>query len=201
MAGVKLLLIRHPQPLGAEGLCYGQHDLEAEIDPVALEALREQLSALGVNLGGPVLGAEAGATSKAMSGEFSGPNTPLWSSPLRRCRILAEALHPSPRFDDRLMELNFGLWEGRPWEAIPRAELDAWAADVTGYAPPGGESAKDLNRRLGAFLSEHGAETMVLVTHAGVIRTLLARAAGQAVSEWLNWPVGFGSLTHCEIPA
>ena len=62
-------------------------------------------------------------------------------------------LHPMPKIDDRLAEMNFGDWEGRPWDSIPRLEIDAWAADVAGYAPPGGESPRDLQRRALDFVA------------------------------------------------
>lgn len=85
---------------------------------------------------------EVAATARRLRDELPThlPDLPLWTSPLRRCRELAAALHPAPREDGRLMEMDFGAWEGLAWDAIPRAELDAWAADVAGFAPPGGES-------------------------------------------------------------
>ena len=56
------------------------------------------------------------------------------------------------RFDARLAELDFGHWEMQSWDGIPRAEVDAWAADVAHYRPGGGESVagRDIeNKRFG----------------------------------------------------
>ncbi len=119
MNNMILHLIRHPKPRIANGICYGRLDLLAENSAVVADKLQLELPA----------------------------GLPLWSSPLLRCRELAECLHPQPMFDERLAEMNFGEWEGRPWDDIPRAQLDAWAADVAGYIPPGGESALALQHR------------------------------------------------------
>jgi len=170
MAALTLYLIRHPRPLIAAGICYGQLDVEAENPAATAERLRAELP----------------------------PGLPVWSSPLQRCRTLAEALHPAPQIDARLMELNFGAWEGRPWDAVPRAELDAWAADVAGYASPGGESPRQLQARVLDFVADLGAGEHVLVTHAGVIRTLLAQAAGENIAAGLQRTADYGSLTRLD---
>jgi alpha-ribazole phosphatase len=171
MAALTLYLVRHPRPLIAPGVCYGQLDVEAENPAPIVTRLRAELP----------------------------PGLPVWSSPLQRCRTLAEALHPAPRIDVRLMELNFGAWEGRPWDAVPRAELDAWAADLEGYAPPGGESPLDLQRRVLAWVGELAAGAHVLVTHAGVIRVLSAAASGESLAADLRRPsADYGSLTLLE---
>ena len=43
--------------------------------------------------------------------------------------------------------MDFGRWEGLPWSAVPRAELDAWAADLMHARPHGGESVAMLLAR------------------------------------------------------
>lgn len=125
---------------------------------------------------------------------------PVWSSPLRRCRDLAERLHPQPIIDHRLAEMHFGDWEGRRWDDIPRAELDAWAADVAGYAPPGGESPRDLQRRALDFVASLDVPEAVIVTHAGVIRTLLAHWQGLPPERWTELNFAYGSCTVVDVP-
>lgn len=160
-----LHLIRHPEPLIEPGICYGRLDILAKNVKTAAERLRAELP----------------------------PDLPVWSSPLRRCRELAELLHPTPVFDRRLAEMDFGRWEGRLWDSIPRAELDAWAADIAGYAPPGGESPRQLQRRALEFVSELSVPEAVLVTHAGVIRMLLAAQRNLPVDQWLEQPVAYAA--------
>jgi alpha-ribazole phosphatase len=155
-----LYLIRHPQPLVAPGICYGRTDLA--VDPA------EQTRVAGALL--PGLPADVA----------------LWSSPLQRCaglaRKLAVALGCSdPKYDARLAELDFGAWEMRAWSTIVRAEIDAWANDVSGYPPGGGESVLQMAQRVHAFDAEvllGSAPNLIVVCHAGTIRLLQACRRG-----------------------
>jgi len=103
-----------------------------------------------------------------------------------------------PLFDERLAEMNFGDWEGQAWDDIPRTQLDAWAADVAGYAPPGGESPLSLQRRALDFVADLNVPEAVIVTHAGVIRTLLAHWVELDDSEWLSVSPDYLSVTTVE---
>lgn len=167
---MRLFLIRHPVPQVAAGTCYGRSDLPLADDPLACaEALR------------PLLPSDA----------------PLYSSPLRRCRELAELLHPAPRFDARLVELDFGAWEMRAWDAIDRAALDAWAADPLHFAPPGGEAVAALRRRVRDFLASVEDEA-VLVAHAGVMKLCAAELAGLPPERWFAMKFDYGTATLIE---
>lgn len=167
-----LHLIRHPKPCIAPGICYGRLDLSAENPAAVADKLRPELPG----------------------------DLPLWSSPLRRCRELAECLHAQPLFDERLAEMNFGEWEGQAWDNIPRAQIDAWAADVAGYAPPGGESPLSLQRRALDFVASLSVPEAIIVTHAGVIRTLLAHWQGLPPERWTELVFAYGSCTRVEVP-
>ncbi len=153
--------MRHLRPAVAEGICYGVTDLDlAEGHEAALEGLLERLPAI----------------------------TAIATSPLRRCRILAEAIAArhgvTARADPRLMEMDFGAWEGLAWNEIPRAELDAWAADFWNARAHGGESVAQLQARTRAALAEYRAAPghHLLVTHAGVIKAALA--TGPRAEDW-----------------
>ena len=167
-----LHLIRHPKPVVESGICYGRLDLEAENAATVAERLRAELP----------------------------PGLPVWSSPLRRCRTLAEYLHPAPQVDERLVEMDFGRWEGLRWDAVPRAELDAWAADIAGYAPPGGESPRALQGRALDFVASLTVPEAVIVTHAGVIRTLLAHWQDLPPTAWPQLVFAYGSRTTVAVP-
>ena len=162
-----LHLIRHPRPIVAAGTCYGRRDVAAENPAPAAERLRAVLPA----------------------------GLPVWSSPSRRCLALAQLLADQPVADARLMEMNFGDWEGRPWDDIPRDQLDAWAADIAGYAPPGGESPLQVQARVLDFVAELRVPAAVLVTHAGVIRMLLARQRGLTLAQSLKLDIPYASHT------
>lgn len=169
---MRLYLIRHGVPVVEAGRCYGHLDVPA----LSVEATAGTLSTI------------------LPSG------CPLWSSPLRRCRDLAVRLHAQPIIDSRLAEMDFGAWEGRRWDDIPRAELDAWAADVAGYAPPDGESPRQLQQRALDFVASLNVPEAVIVTHAGVIRTLLAHWQGLPPERWTELNFAYGSCTRVDVP-
>jgi alpha-ribazole phosphatase len=146
-----LILARHTRPAVA-GTCYGRSD-----------------AALA-----PSFAAEA----EALLAELP-EIARIATSPLARCRRLADALGDRLGLpvaaDPDLAEMDFGAWEGRPWDAIPAAELDAWAADLLGARPHGGESVAMLLARTRRALARlRGAPGAGLaITHAGVIRAAL----------------------------
>mgnify|MGYP000945635023 CR=1 FL=1 len=172
---MQVFLIRHPVPAIAPGICYGQLDVPALEVEAAAAALRTQIDS----------------------------RHPLFSSPLQRCRALAEALHPAPRFDERLMEMHFGDWEGQAWEAIDRRALDAWAADLLHHVPPGGESAATLQSRTVACLDAiagEGHAACVVVTHAGAMRAALGHARGLPAEEWSQLKFAYGACVSVQWP-
>ena len=171
---MQVFLIRHPEPLIDPGICYGRLDVDC-VDPSPL----------------------AGRLKPLLP-----PDAPVFSSPLRRARRLAEALDPRARLDGRLAEIDFGAWEGRPWDRIDRAALDAWAADALGFTPPGGEAVASLQARAGDFIDSIATLELphaAVVTHAGVIRALLARCRRVPYPEWMRLSIAFGSLTVLDI--
>ena len=168
---MQVFLIRHPRPIIGRGICYGRLDVDCEDPhPIAL-GLRPQIPA----------------------------DTPVISSPLRRARVLAQALDPCASIDERLSEIDFGEWEGRPWDDIDRAALDAWAADVLNYTPPGGESVADLQRRVldfAVWLEQQTMPNIAVVAHAGVLRVLVGRWRQLPPETWTQLAFEFGSLTE-----
>lgn len=165
-----MILLRHTRPAGAEGLCYGRTDLPP----------------------GPDLPAEAARLAAALP-----PVARIVTSPLTRCARLAATLAAARGLplavEPRLVEIDFGAWEGRAWAAIPRAEIDAWAADLLYARPHGGETVAELAARAAeglAAAAAAGPGPVLVVAHAGVIRAALAPQLGPAA--WQH-PVGFGS--------
>ena len=113
----------------------------------------------------------------------------VYSSPLARCRETAEAI-AEPRgldvsFDDRLLEIGFGDWTGRPLRALARTKL--WGAvqstpSRVRFPGAGGESFLEAVRRSAEAVEEiaaaHRRSTVAVVSHGDVIRLLLAHLAG-----------------------
>jgi broad specificity phosphatase PhoE len=106
------------------------------------------------------------------------------ASPLARTMETARLLlGRAPATDARLIEMDWAGWEGRELPDL-RAELGdlmaAWEAKGLDFKAPGGESPREVQRRLAPLLSEIAiSETPTLaVTHKGVIRALYALATG-----------------------
>ncbi len=146
----------------APGICYGRLDL-----PLHADAQEQTARVIGL-----------------LSG--FGPAT-LHASPALRCRGVAEGLAAAygsaPQFDDRLLEMDFGAWEGVAWDDVPRAALDRWAADLQGFAAPGGETGAALVARVSAFHQDlvTSGRDCVVVSHGGPLKVLRALLAGGAV--------------------
>jgi probable phosphoglycerate mutase len=106
------------------------------------------------------------------------------ASPLKRTAETAEALTGGPvARDDRLVEMDWAEWEGNTLAAL-RAELGdlmvAWESRGLDFHAPGGESPRDVQRRVAPLLAEIAARDtpVAAVTHRGVIRAIYALASG-----------------------
>jgi alpha-ribazole phosphatase len=93
--------------------------------------------------------------------------------------------------------MNFGQWEGQAWKQIERAQIDAWAADVVNFTPPGGESVRMLaNRALDAVASLDFSSDVVMLTHAGIIQVLTKLLRKQALANFSDTRVEYASITR-----
>lgn len=106
------------------------------------------------------------------------------ASPLARARETATVLAPRPfTVDAALIEMDWGEWEGETLENLKARHGAAFAANSArglDFRPPGGESPRDVQERVVAWLIRNTThETpLVAVTHQGVIRPVLALASG-----------------------
>ena len=108
----------------------------------------------------------------------------VYTSPLRRARDSASALGLRPLASVReLAEMNWGRWQGRRLAEL-RAELGQAMADNEArgldFRPPGGESPRQVRKRLRRWLARRArvGRPLVCVTHKGVIRAALSLATG-----------------------
>ncbi len=173
---MKLILIRHPQPEVAAGICYGKTDLPLRESAFATEQVVHNWALV------------------------QAPSH-MVCSPLVRCTRLGAALaalHPNTAltFDTRLQELDFGSWEMQPWDSIGKSAMDAWIA--SGFdALHGGESLQALDARVASWLqdvqSTYAADqTLWVITHAGVIRSILRQKNICNFEESLKYPIAYG---------
>ena len=126
---------------------------------------------------------EAGRLANWLAEE---PIERIFTSPLERAvetaRPIASALSLELRFCDAAVELDFGEWTGR---TIAELEADPlWKRFNTARCStraPGGELMAEAQGRMTAAIEElravHPGESIVLVSHADVIRAALAHYA------------------------
>ena len=122
------------------------------------------------------------------------PDAPVVSSDLVRARATADAIQGArPRLADvtGLREINFGAWELRSASELYADDpvtASAYWDDPSDVRPPGGESFRDLARRVNAAVDRviraaDGSSDVIAVAHFGVILTQLHRARGVSVKQ------------------
>lgn len=167
---MKLYIWRHPKPLAASGICLGQTDMG--VHPRKLKRLANQIQRFVRRHNLPKV---------------------IWVSPLQRSLKVGELLakrgfdyHVAPD----LIELDFGEWDGRPWEDIPKQEIDNWCDNFAQSAPYNGESVEQLFTRVENWLKSHEASMPILaVGHAGWINVAKMLAAEKGVPQVAaDWP-------------
>lgn len=191
--GARLWLVRHAQPLVAPGVCYGALDLRA--DPAATADSAQRLAA---------------ALPQRLR---------VSHSPLQRCEQLAHALlalRPDLALKTApdLVEFNFGCWEGRAWDAIARADIDAWTAQFADYRPGGGDNLVAMLARVASALhaaQQYGAQAgdgvadVLWITHAGVARCVqwllnAPRGSMPRADQWPRHAPGYGEWLCFALP-
>ena len=141
---------------------------------------------------------------KKLDYEYRYPGTQVvFTSPLKRCTETCRILYPAqnPLSIANLSECNFGEWEGKTAEELKRdPDFEKWLAGDNSVKPPRGESNADFTRRICRMfesvvegLMKTGTTESVIVTHGGVIMTLLA-VYGLPQAKPFEWTMdnGFG---------
>ncbi|MCW9708063.1 alpha-ribazole phosphatase [Fodinibius salsisoli] len=170
-----LFLIRHTTPDIEEGICYGQKDIDLA------DSFPDELKKLGAKL------------------PENYPDFPIHSSPLKRCRELAQQLAKQQvTTDSRLKELDFGAWEGRAWDDIDPEQLQPWMQNFVEVACPGGESYRQLYDRAVDWWQEviqleH--KQVLVISHSGVIRCIISHILEVPLKNSFRLSIDYGSVT------
>ena len=120
------------------------------------------------------------------------PVVRVFSSPLQRAyntaAPIAAAHDLTVDVDGRLIELDYGEWDGQELGSVPAEEWAAWRTDPD-FAPPGGERLSDVSARVAAFCAEvfeqHGDDLVVAVSHVSPIKAAVCTAL--RVDERATW--------------
>ena len=133
------------------------------------------------------LGAEqAAALARGFASE---PVTRVISSPLQRAvataTAIADAHGLAVEIDGRLVELDYGDWDGRALADVPSEAWAAWRTEV-GFAPPGGETLADVTARVASFCTDVlGDELVIAVSHVSPIKAAVCNAL--QVDDRVTW--------------
>lgn len=180
-----LWLVRHAQPQIAPGMCYGALDVPA--DPAATQQAAQALA------------------------QVLPQGAQVHCSVLQRCEQLRHVLcglrpdlvcKPEPR----LVEMNFGIYEGVAWADIPKDALDLWTRDFAQHRFGGQESVAEFMARVAAVWDESFESVEpcdpVWITHAGVARAAMLLEQGirlpQSASQWPAQAPPFGGWITLE---
>lgn len=129
----------------------------------------------------------------------------LYTSPLPRTResalILAEILGTKITIDERLAEINKGVWQGMPVEDVIELEAKVDIDDRPYYRPPQGENWSDVGERVADLVEElrrEGIEQTVLVSHDHPIRMGIGKLTDQPITEWEAMRLDNASVTELD---
>ena len=144
---------------------------------------------------------------------FLATNTGHWdiiiSSPYRRCQEFAELLSQQKqcelKLDNHFQEMDFGDWTGVASDILWQQESEQlqrlWQKPDL-FSAPGGESMRDFVLRvdlgLQNLLNEQKNRSILLITHAGVIRIILAKALGISCHSSLRFTIEYACLSQLQ---
>ena len=175
-----IYLIRHTKPDCPSNTCYGQSNLGVIEENFQQEVLRIR-ALLPISKCGTI-----------------------YSSPLKRCLILAKELARATcriRTDDRLKELNFGKWELTKWDDIDDNEMIEWGQNFIEKSPPDGESFIQLYERTIEFWKELIKKRHIMTavfTHGGVMKSILTHILGMPLKNSFSFHLNYGEVIKIE---
>ena len=183
----QLILVRHGETdWNAEGRIQGMLDVP--------------LNALGLRQ------SELAAAELARTIELA----ELVSSDLVRTRETTKPINEAtgfePRFDARIRERHFGVWQGMTYEEwrIKDAEgIARYNAGDPDYGPEGGETASQFLARCVSAVSDlvtaSKEKTLILVTHGGVVSSMVRHAEGLNPQSARTWSVPNASISEWRV--
>lgn len=170
-----IYLVRHPKTEAPDGMCYGNSEVlpHEESLRIAVEKVRAKMQ--------DVL-----------------PDS-CYSSPLKRCSWLADALMGSENvlLDELLREIDFADWEMKPWKDIPQEQQEEWGRDFVNCKIHGGENFFDVQSRVIRFwqkLMLTDDKEILIISHAGILRALLAYLLEAAPQKIFAIEVDYGDV-------
>lgn len=110
----------------------------------------------------------------------------------------SEAL-PEVAFDQRLVEVSFGVYEGRLHTELTSSEMAIAGerdADFWFFRPPSGESYEDVSQRIQSFAKDKLTAPAIVVAHGGILRILRRLIEDFPAERAVNWFPPQDSVVH-----
>lgn len=174
---MQVYLIRHTSPEIEKGICYGQSDILLNLN---------------------VFDAEVEKISSILPKDIEH----IYSSPLKRCSLLAEKLSENVSLHPDLMELNFGNWEMQKWTDLTSEKFTAWMEDFVHVKTENGESYADLyfrTQRFLDFLLKQNHKKVALVCHAGNIRSIMSYLLDLPLANSFRFHLNYASVVEIKL--
>ncbi len=181
----RLLLVRHGETELNSSLRYwGRSDVAlSDIGLIQAECLRERLNLKKIDF--------------------------IYSSDLKRALVTAQIIALRDNLKvvacPELREIDFGRLEGLTFDEVNRLYPEVarmWMERNLSLVYPGGESLAELDKRVRQFRSRleghNKEETILIVAHSGVLRTLLCQLLGMEPRQRWQIRLDLASLTIIE---
>ncbi len=160
---------------------------------------------LGRKIDGPLDGRGEGQARFVAQRLLAVPDVVVESSPRRRARhtagIIASQRDTVVRVAPQMDDVDFGSWSGQTFEALAAdPQWQRWNRYRGVSRTPAGDSIRDVQERAVAHFRKlqqtFDEETIVLVTHAEVIRSVVLFALQAPIDDYCRYEIGPASLTR-----
>ena len=119
--------------------------------------------------------------------------------------IIGKAIGLQAQIINGLNEQHVGDWEGRTYLEIKKADPElykSWSQDPIRNRAPNGESIEDVYSRVKSdihdLIRNYTGKKLVLVSHAGVIRSALVAALGMPLDNFWRLSIPTGSISRVD---
>ncbi|SNZ13100.1 histidine phosphatase family protein [Hydrogenobacter hydrogenophilus] len=133
----------------------------------------------------------------------------IYTSPQRRAYktalTIGDILHLEPIVDERLREMSFGEYEGKPFWSLVEENRELflnWLANPLKNPLPTQESMEELEKRVKSFLEEikeSPYENILIVAHGGTLHALICLSVGLGLENLWNIHMDNTGITELRI--
>ncbi len=134
----------------------------------------------------------------------------IYTSALSRCvesgKIIAEPHKIETKIVSEFNEIHFGIWEGKSFEEVETeypVQFSKWRKNPDMHTPPNGESLIEAQKRsmniFNEMIQRHRGRNIVIISHAGILRLILASLLGMKLSTLFRISQDYGCINVVDI--